>query len=663
MDGTRSLVSGDELMIYGVIDPSAWEGDGVRAIDVIDSLAKLPGDTVTVRINSPGGSVTEGIAIYNALRADRRRVIVRIDAIAASIASVIAMAGDEIVMAENASFMIHDPWAMAIGSSEDMRAMADEIDRLKSIIVNIYAARTGLEPAEIEALMSSETYMSAGDAIDRKFADRVDIPLAIAACAALSKDELRRLVAGELIRAAVVAAPIPAAAAASKQETVIMTVENPKAAPATAQIDENAVRAEAAKAERERVSTIMALARKAKVEDIADKLIADGASVQDAHTRILDAWAAKHVANEGPEIARVAVVRDERETMRSGMVEALSARIGVGGDVSDNAARFMDYSIVDMAADFTGHRGRYNSPAQRETMIRNAMHTTSDFPVLLENALNKALEGRYMMAMPTYRAIARQRSYADFRDHISIRMGDFPNLQEVGEAGEIKAGTVGETKETTRVKAYGVQFALSRQLMVNDNLGGIQQVLADYGNTVAAFEESTFYVMMLESSGAGPTLNETARRVFNTTEKTLAATPAAINVATVGIGRQSMREHKSVDGRKINVPASILLVGPAKETEAETIVAPINAQQPSNVNPFSGKLRLVVSAEITGNAWYLFAEPSVMANFEWGLLDGYAAPRLRIDEPFGVQGTKVSLEHDFGCGAINYRGGYRNAGN
>jgi len=662
MYGTRSLVSNGELMIYGVIDPRAADGNGIRAIDVIDSLASLRGDTITVRINSPGGVVMEGIAIYNALRDDRRRVVVRVDAVAASIASVIAMAGDEIIMAENASMMIHDPWAAAMGGSNDMRAMADEIDRQKGIIVNIYASRTKLDRAEIESLMSAETYMSASDAIDRKFADRVDIPLAIAACASLSKDELRRLVARELVRASTSESPVPAAAAAIKLETVEMTVENVKAAPEAAVIDEAKVRAQAASAERARVSTIMALARNAKVEDVADKLIADGVSVADAQEKIMTAWNAKYSAIEGPEIRRVEVLRDERDTMRAGMVEALSARLGSGGSVSDNAARFMDYSIVDMAADFTGHRGRYNSPAQRETLIRNAMHTTSDFPILLENALNKALMGRYEMAQPTYRQIARQRSYADFRDHISIRMGDFPTLQPVNEAGELKGGTVGETKEKTSVKAYGVQFAISRQMMVNDNLNGINQVLADYGSTVAAFEESTFFAMMLSASGAGPTLMETGRAVFNTTDKTQASSNSAINEGAVSIGRASMRKHKSVDGLAINVTPSIILVGPDKETEAQRLVAAITPAQSANVNPFSGSLRVVVSAEIVGNGWYLFADPSRMPNFEWGLLDGYSAPRLRIEEPFGVQGTKVSLEHDFGCGAINYRGGFRNVG-
>ncbi len=664
MDGTRSLVSDNELFIYGVIDPFAMEGDGVRAIDVIDSLQRISGDTVLARINSPGGSVTEGIAIYNALKADGRRVIVRVDAMAGSIASVIMLAGDEIVIAETASVMIHDPWAVAIGSSDEMRAMADEIDRLKGIILNIYTARTGMERAELEALMASETYMSASDAIERGFADRVDMPMQIAACEKLSPEALAKLISIATVRASVMETPIPAATAANLDRSVVMTDLHPAVKEEAAKIDETKLRDEAAKAERTRVSTILNLARKAKVEEIADKLIASGSTVEEAHSAIIDAWSAKQAQDSGPELRPVvAVVRDEKETMTKGMTDALAHRLGAVGELSDVGREYMGHSIVDMAADFTGHRGRYSLPSQREAIIRNAMHTTSDFPLLLENSLNKALEGRYAVAQPTYRAIARQRSYSDFRDHSSIRMGDFPMLTEVNEAGEIKGGTISEAREKTSVKAYGVQFAITRQMIVNDNLAGVQQVLASYGDTVARFEEETFYATFKSGANAdGPSLLETARQVFNTTDGTKASSNAAITVASVAIGRAKMRNQTSLDGAKLNIAPSIILVGPDKELEAQQLVATVSATQASNINPFSGQLQVIVSAQITGNAWYLFAAPSALPVFEWGLLDGYVAPRLRIDEPFGIQGTKVSLEHDFGCGAIDYRGGFKNAG-
>ena len=297
--------------------------------------------------------------------------------------------------------------------------------------------------------------------------------------------------------------------------------------------------------------------------------------------------------------------------------------------------------------------------------VASRVHTVQDKlrrPILLENALNRSLRARYQAATPTYREIAQQRTYSDFRDHISVRDGDFPQMKEVKETGEIQAGTFSESKEKTSVKAYGVQVGFSRQLLVNDNLNAISRVLANRATAVARFEEETFYTMMLSASAAGPTLLETSRAVFNTTDKTLASVAAAISNASLGLGRAALRGMKTKDGTFINVTPVILLVGPDKETEAQGVLSPLYAAQASNVPLFANLLRLLVSPQITGNAWYLFADPAQGADFEWGLLEGYQAPRMRMDEPFGTQGMSVSLEHDFGCGAIDYRFGYRNAG-
>ena len=216
MEGTRSLVLNGELVLYGIVD--SWDdSDTIRAIDVMASLVELSAqDPIIVRINSPGGSVIEGFAIYNALRASGKKIVMHVDALAASIASVIAMAGDEIVMAENASIMIHDPYSAAFGGSEDLRAAADEIDRLQGMIVGIYAARTGLEVSELESMMAAETYLSAAEAVAKGFANRVDQPLQVAACATLDNQALARLLSPPEPRSN---GRIPAAPAASSHRT------------------------------------------------------------------------------------------------------------------------------------------------------------------------------------------------------------------------------------------------------------------------------------------------------------------------------------------------------------------------------------------------------------------------------------------------------------
>lgn len=466
----------------------------------------------------------------------------------------------------------------------------------------------------------------------------------------------------------VISRAAPAAPAAQHKESE-MDKETPAAGPANpatttpdARADE-AARAEAQKAERQRAAEITALYLRHGMGDQTAKAIADGLTVDQARAAVLDHLEAKTAPAGARSEPNLGGRLDETETRRQAMEDALTSGL-TGEKPSDLARSFHGMPVIELAAERLGERRIPMSFGQREDLLKRAFHSTSDFPLLFENALNRALAARYRDADPTYRRIARQRTYMDFRDHSSVRVGDFPTLQPVSpEAGELKAGTFSESRERTAVKAYGVQVLLSRAMLVNDGLGGLQQVLNDRGRAVARFEDATFYAMMLGgSNGDGPTLLETTRQVFNTTDKTKAGTPSAIDIAALNLGRAELRKRKSLDGADLDLTASILLVGPDKETQAQQIVAPIQAQQAGNVNPFSGTLSVVVTAKITGNAWYLFADPADAPCFEWGLLEGYEAPRFRIEDPFGRQGTMLSLEHDFGCGAIDFRGGYKNAG-
>jgi len=361
---------------------------------------------------------------------------------------------------------------------------------------------------------------------------------------------------------------------------------------------------------------------------------------------------------------RASIGRDEGDTRRRAIEDALAINLGDGApsDANEPARAFMgNRTLVDFAADWLGERGRLSTVGEREDVMRRAL-STSDFPILMDNSMNRALRARYMVAAPTYRAFSQERTYSDFRAHASVRDGDFPQPQEVKENGEVKLGTFSESRESTSVVAFGVIVPFTRQLLINDNLNAIARVIASRGEAIARFEEERFYSMMLQASGAGPTLTETTRAVFNTTEGTLAGTATAITNAALGLGRQAMRNMKTRDNTFLAISPAILLVGPAKETEAQQILAPLYAAQASNVPIFQNLLRLVVSPQITGNAWYLFADPMAGANFEWGLLDGYSAPRFTTEMGFTTQGMRVKLEHDFGCGAIDYRFGYRNAG-
>lgn len=156
---------------------------GAGSKEFLADLGKLAGQHIHLRINSPGGSVVEGTAIYNALRRHEGGLTVHIDAMAASMASVIAMAGKPVYMADNALLMIHNPWTVSMGESKDLRKEADLLDKLKVNLRNAYVRKTGINAEEIGAMMDAETWLDAVEAVALGFADAIEEGVAAAATA------------------------------------------------------------------------------------------------------------------------------------------------------------------------------------------------------------------------------------------------------------------------------------------------------------------------------------------------------------------------------------------------------------------------------------------------------------------------------------------------
>lgn len=165
-----------EISIFD--DIGAW---GITAQEFISALKEHKGKKVTCLINSPGGSVFDALAMYNALRSNGGHITTKVIGVAASAASLVAMAGDEIVMPENTFMMIHNPWAFAAGNADELRDFADTLDTIGSSLVKTYVARTGLAEEEVKALLDAETWLTADEAKAKGFCTRVEAALKVAA--------------------------------------------------------------------------------------------------------------------------------------------------------------------------------------------------------------------------------------------------------------------------------------------------------------------------------------------------------------------------------------------------------------------------------------------------------------------------------------------------
>ena len=171
-----------ELTLYGEISDITWFGDEVtpkQFKEDLDALGDI--DVLNVYINSPGGDVFAGQAIYSMLKRHKAQVKVYIDGLAASIASLVAMAGDKVIMPANAMMMIHNPWTWGAGNANDFRKLADDLDKIRESMIAAYENRSALTSEEIANLMDAETWLSAKDSLEYGFADEIEAAKDVAA--------------------------------------------------------------------------------------------------------------------------------------------------------------------------------------------------------------------------------------------------------------------------------------------------------------------------------------------------------------------------------------------------------------------------------------------------------------------------------------------------
>lgn len=281
-----------EIILYGTVGESFFE-DGFTASDVINAIAKLRGKPVNVRINSGGGIANEGVAIYNTLKNHDGKITVYVDGVAASAASLIAMAGEEIIMRTGSVMMVHDPMMLSIGNAADMEKAGEALNVIADSMADLYSKKTGRKAKDIRAEMREELWLTPDEAVAKGYADRTDAEQAVEASAfdyraytktpepimALSDNRSwsNRLKAKALAPQQKESQQM--ADTITKAEAAAETAEKVKEASEKAATD-------ATKAEQDRVAGILEACSKADVTAMAAALIKDGSTVEQAQNRV-----------------------------------------------------------------------------------------------------------------------------------------------------------------------------------------------------------------------------------------------------------------------------------------------------------------------------------------------------------------------------------------
>ena len=392
----------------------------------------------------------------------------------------------------------------------------------------------------------------------------------------------------------------------------------------------------------------------------ADSQIDSGADVTAARSAAFEAMAQRSA--QPIRTATVGASGDDPAVIQARQVEALSARM-MGSAPTEAARPFMQMGLADYARDALTRSGTVGVAMMgREELLQRAMHTVSDFPELLTGAGNRVLADAYKRAESPLKQLARQRTAADFRPMSTLKVGNFTKLEKVTESGEIKALSTAEAKEGYSIETFGGIFSLSRKAIVNDDLNAFARWGEMMGQAAAETEAGQLLALLTANAGAGVTMGD-GKALFHADHGNLAGTGAALSETTLSAARQAMRTQKMMDGTTpVNVVPRFLLVSPALETAAEKLLTSIQANTTADVNPFGGKLSLIVEPRLTGNGWFIFGDPTTAPVLEYAYLSSAQGPQLSSRDGWEVLGREFRVTLDFGAGATDHRGAYRNAG-
>jgi phage head maturation protease len=383
----------------------------------------------------------------------------------------------------------------------------------------------------------------------------------------------------------------------------------------------------------------------------SDSQIDAEATVEAARAAAFDAMATRatniRVANppaEGPE----ALVRN--------LGEALHARI-TGATPTDQARQYMGHTLADDARAILIARGQSVAGMSREAILERAMHTTTDFPNLLTGTGNRTLRAAYELAASPLKTLSRQTTAPDFRPINRLQVGEVGSLQKITESGEVQSVTRAEAKESYALETAAAMFSLTRKALVNDDLNAFGDWARAAGQQAAEYEAKVLRDL-LESN---PTMQD-GKALFHADHDNLAGAPSVISGGTtMSDARKALRLMKGLDGvTPIAATPKYLLVHPTYETDAEKFLAEITAATTDDVNPFAGKLQLLVEPRLTSEgSWYVFADPAQVPCFEHAYLSGAQGPQIATREGWNTLGMEMRVVLDFGAGAIDWRGAYK----
>lgn len=653
-----------KLYIYAQIGKDWWSDEGVSDKDVIAWLADAGGKPLDVHINSVGGNVYEGIAICNALRNYENDVTIYIDGIAASIASVIACASDDVRINNGATLMIHGVSGgfYAYGGEEDIKDAADRyiaaMKSCKESIIDIYESKTGLSRDDLSALMDTDTYLSADEAVAKGFCNEVlnkkpdkSVENSLQAQMKSYPNTKLQAVVNRLF-----SAPPSANAEPKSQSEPVKPIINQGAStmPKTEAELRAELMAELKAKEDKRKSDIKAIFGD-KQQDLMNQCLLDQeCSPEAAKDKLLENLLNAPAPTNSQSVGGFNVVADQGDKKLKAIAQAWDDKRDGKFDATNEMRGATMHTAIAAIAEKRGVNTAGYTGQQLYNLVAADMQVTTDFSILLSDSLNKSVLKGYELASVVFRNFVKFGNFNDFRKHEVPMLGTIGDLplkdSEKDEYKQIKLPD-SEAQDYAPEERGGI-IMLSRKLIINNDLDNLETQARDTGLAGALTLEKLFFNYLLSN----PVMKD-GKALFSLDHGNLLG--AGLPTEEALLEMQDLFDAHTAP----NSPDSYLslfadrVLGDRKVLGIirELITKETGKEAKETIDMFA-KDKLFFSQRMAGKGSFFFADPEIAPVLEVGFLNGQQVPTLATEEHFDSGAMKWRLQLDCGIGAVNYRG-------
>ena len=628
-----------EISIYDEI--GAW---GVSAEQFKNELVGLGKNLkqIDLHIHSPGGSVFDGIAIYNLIKNHPANVTVYVDGLAASMASVIAMAGNTVVMPENAMMMIHKPWGVAGGDADEMRKYADLLDKLEDTLIPAYAAKTGKSTEELAEMLKVETWLNGRECVEHGFADELAEPVqAMASLKSKRLEDYQHM--PKAIKDMILEPKATTTVPAPTQEPVAKAVE-PKPT-----VTDNTAEVQAKFAVRNQTIQAMFAPFAEHTALMAECLADVSCSAEQAKDKLL----AKLGEGTTPSVPNAHIHASNGNIVGDSVKASLLARAGMETSEKGNAYNAM--TLRELARASLVDRGVSVAMLNPMQMVGMAFtHSTSDFGQILIDVAHKSVLKGWAESTENFEQWTHKGTLTDFRPAYRVGLGGFDTLPMVREGAEYTYVTLGDTGTHVSLATYGGLFSLTRQLIINDDMHMLTSVPQKLGQAARATIADLVFAQLL----GDPVMSYDGKKLYDAARKNTVAS-GKMDLATIDQAIQLMNAQKSFDGKQLAIEPDYLIAPTSLYTRTKQILGSNSVEgtdiNSGIINPLKDVVPVIKSQRLqAANAkiWYLINKEAIEVSY----LNGVETPFIDQQHGFTVDGVTTKVRIDAGVNVLDHRG-------